>query len=96
VKERPLLALEDAVAKVTSRCAERFELKKRGRIRPGYFADLVILDWKRFFDTATYANPHQYPTGVEGVIVNGVVTLWQGSLTGKRSGRILAKSSKAA
>ncbi len=96
VKERPLLALEDAVAKVTSRCAERFELKKRGRIRPGYFADLVVLDWKRFFDTATYANPHQYPTGVEGVIVNGVVTLWQGSLTGKRAGRILAKSSNAA
>lgn len=93
VKERPLLELEQAVAKVTSRCAERFGLKKRGRISPGYFADLVIVDWERFFDTATYANPHQYPTGVEGVIVNGVVTLRQGSLTGKRAGRVLARDS---
>jgi N-acyl-D-amino-acid deacylase len=93
VKERPLLALEEAVAKVTSKSAERFGLKKRGRVSPGYFADLVILDWEQFLDTATYANPHQYPTGVAGVVVNGVVTLWRESLTGKRAGRILARSS---
>jgi N-acyl-D-aspartate/D-glutamate deacylase len=50
------------------------------------------MDWERLNDTATYMEPHRYPEGIEGVIVNGTLTLWHGEVTGNRAGRILRRS----
>ena len=55
-------------------------------------ADLVIMDWEALEDTASYVNPHQYPKGIKGVLVNGALTLWQGKHTGKRAGKALRRS----
>jgi len=91
VKELKALTPEEAVRKITLQSAERFGLKDRGSVRPGYFADLVLLDWERLRDKATYQDPHQYPEGVEGVVVNGVLTLWKGEHTGERAGKVLRR-----
>ena len=91
VKERPLMTLPAAVAKVTSLPCEVFGFKRRGLIREGYFADLLMLDWDRFEDRATFPEPHQYATGVEMVVVGGVVEILNGKLTGERGGCVLRR-----
>jgi N-acyl-D-amino-acid deacylase len=73
-----LMPVEEVVARLTSRAAERIGLTDRGRIREGLRADLVVLDPERFIDTATYDDPKQVPTGVERVIVAGRA-VWAGS-----------------
>jgi N-acyl-D-amino-acid deacylase len=78
VLKEKLIPVEEAVARLTSRAAERIGLTDRGRIREGLRADLVMLDPERFIDTATYDDPKQVPTGVERVIVAGR-TVWAGT-----------------
>jgi N-acyl-D-amino-acid deacylase len=70
-----LIPTGEAVARLTSRAADRIGLTDRGRIREGLRADLVLLDPERFVDTATYDDPKQVPTGVERVMVAGR-TVW--------------------
>jgi N-acyl-D-amino-acid deacylase len=60
----------------------------RGTIRPGGLADIVVFD-SSISDMATYAEPHQLAKGVNHVVVNGVLTLAEGRLTGRRAGRFL-------
>ena len=86
VKERALLPLADAVAKVTALPCETFGFRERGLVRGGFHADLLLLDWERYRDRADFANPHQYCEGVDMVVVNGVVTVRDGALTGRRGG----------
>jgi len=64
-------------------------IRKRGELRPGWFADVVVFDPARVRDRATFDRPRQYPEGVDVVIVNGVVTVRNGTLTGARGGRPL-------
>lgn len=71
VRERRLLSLEAAAAKITSMPADFFGLRDRGRIAPGYHADLVLLDLTRLSDLATYESPRQLPEGIRAVFVNG-------------------------
>lgn len=92
VKDKKSLSCEEAVCKATGKSAKRFRLSGRGEIGKGYYADLVILDWEALEDTATYVNPHQYPKGIKGVIVNGILTIWDGKHTGYRGGRALRLS----
>jgi N-acyl-D-amino-acid deacylase len=92
VKDKKSLTCEEAVCKATGKSAKRFRLSKRGEIRKGYYADLVLLDWEALEDTATYMNPHQYPRGIKGVVVNGILTIWDGKHTGLRAGRALRLS----
>jgi N-acyl-D-aspartate/D-glutamate deacylase len=92
VKEKKALTREEAIRKVTNLSARRFGFSGRGLLKEGYFADIVIMDWERLNDTATYTEPHRYPEGIEGVIVNGTLTLWHGEVTGNRAGRILRRS----
>jgi N-acyl-D-aspartate/D-glutamate deacylase len=66
------LTLEDAVYKLSGHPAERFGLTERGKIRQGWWADVVVFDAQRVEDRATYTEPHQYAVGVEQVLVNGV------------------------
>lgn len=89
VKERRVLTLEEAVRKMTSWPATRMRLPLRGSIKEGHWADVTIFDLERLQDRATYEQPTQYPTGIEYVLVNGVVTIDRGQHTGAKAGRVL-------
>jgi N-acyl-D-amino-acid deacylase len=89
VRKRGVLTLEDAVRKMTSWPAARLGLADRGLIREGLRADLTVFDYDRIQDGATWERPTAPPTGVEYVLVNGVVTLDRGVHTGARAGRVL-------
>lgn len=91
VKERKLLTLEQAVAKASAWPCEAFGLLNRGLLRPGYYADLLVLDWPAFRDRASFADAHQYCDGLERVIVNGTLTLDRGEHTGQRNGHVLRR-----
>ena len=92
MREEKLLSLEEAIRKMTSFPANRLNLKGRGLLRKGYFADLVIFDEARINDKATYENPRQFPEGIEYVIVNGQVLLEKGSLSPIKAGKVLRKA----
>ena len=84
-----VLPVEEAVARLTARAADRLGLADRGRLEPGKRADLVLLDPERYVDTATYAEPAHSPEGVAGVWVNGVATVRDGAATGARAGGVV-------
>lgn len=86
VRERKLLSLEEAVAKMTSQPAARLGLKDRGRITPGCYADLVLFDRETIADRATFQEPARTPCGIKAVIVNGCVAYQEGRFTGERAG----------
>jgi len=92
VREEKLLSAEEMIRKMTSFPAETFGLADRGRIRQGAFADLVVYDPATVADRATWENPHQYPAGIEAVVVNGVPAVRGGAHTGALAGRILRKT----
>ncbi len=73
VREQKLISLPEAIRKMTSLTARKLGLWDRGLIRPGFKADLVIFDYYKIEDTATYENPHSYPNGIRYVIINGRV-----------------------
>ena len=89
VREQHLLALEQAIRKFTSLPAQRMGLRDRGLLRAGAFADVTIFDPATVNDTATFQDPHRPSTGIELVIVNGVVSLEHGKVTGQLGGRPL-------
>jgi N-acyl-D-amino-acid deacylase len=60
-------------------------------IKVGFDADIVIFDYEKIRDTATYMNPAQYPVGIEYVIVNGKLTVDKGVYTGEKAGKVLRK-----
>ena len=89
VREKGVLRLEEAIRKMTGMCATRFGLRDRGQIRPGAFADVVVLDYEALDDVSTVEQPLAYCKGVEYVLVNGQVVIDGGEHTGARPGRIL-------
>jgi N-acyl-D-amino-acid deacylase len=89
VREEKLMALEEAVRKMTSLPASRMGLHDRGIVRPGMAADLVAFDPNTVRDRATYENPLQYSEGVPYVAVNGQLVVDQGTITNARPGRPL-------
>ena len=92
VREEKLLSLPEAVRKCTSLPASRLGLTDRGLLREDMWADVTVFDPQTIADTATYANPHQYPVGIAYVIVNGVLTVANGEHTGAGAGTILNNS----
>jgi N-acyl-D-aspartate/D-glutamate deacylase len=92
VREEHVLTLEDAVRKMTSLPADMLGLYDRGRIAPGMAADIVIFDPDKIQDTATYAKPAVYPTGIDMVLVNGTVAVDHGTSTRELSGEVLLHS----
>ena len=88
-RDRNLFPLETAVHKITAMPADKLRLGNRGRIIPGAFADLVVFDPDTVADTATFEEPHQYPTGIPHVMVNGEWVLRNGEHTGATPGRVL-------
>jgi len=91
VRELGILRLEGAIRKMTSFPAQRFGILDRGLLRPGMWADITVFDSTTVLDKATYQDPHQYPDGIEYVIVNGVVAVDKGKYSGALSGRTLRK-----
>jgi N-acyl-D-aspartate/D-glutamate deacylase len=87
VRDEHVLGLAEAVRRMTSAAARQFGIRDRGLISEDGFADLVIFDANTVNDNATYEKPHQYPTGILHVIVNGVPVLDPNGLTGARPGR---------
>lgn len=90
VRERGLLSLEQAVAKMTGRTAAVLGLKDRGLLREGCYADLVLFDPATVIDRASYDDPEQPAAGIDCVMVNGAVTYAGGEMTAQRPGRFLA------
>jgi N-acyl-D-amino-acid deacylase len=91
VREEKLVTLEKMINKMTAIPASRFGFERRGSILPGNYADLVVFDPAKIADRATWVAPHQYPVGVEYVIVNGQVVVEHGEHTGRLPGKIIKK-----
>jgi N-acyl-D-amino-acid deacylase len=89
VRDEGVLTLEEAVAKMTGRCAAKLGLADRGTIEIGKKADLVLFSPERVRETATYQDPHQYAEGVEMVVLNGRVVVAGARHTGTLAGRVL-------
>ena len=96
VREAHVLTLPEAIRKMTSLNAEKLGIEDRGLLRAGMKADITMFDPDRVADRATFENPHQYPVGIEYVIVNGVPVIEREQHAGTKPGRILRKSRPAA
>jgi len=89
VRNKGLMGMSEAIRKITMLPAKTFGLNKRGVIHKGAFADIVIFDHAKIIDRATFDRPFLRPEGIYYVLVNGLPAMWEGELTGSRSGRIL-------
>lgn len=89
VREKRILALEDAIHKMTLLPAMKMNLRDRGLLDLGYKADIVVFDKNTIIDKSTFDNPHQYPDGIKYVIVNGEVVIEDEIHTGKLPGEII-------
>lgn len=95
VREKKVITAGEAIHKMTRMPADRIGLHDRGRIEIGAIADIAVLDLDTIQDLATFKQPHQFATGVHHVLVNGVMVLSDGRMTGKRPGRALRSGSYA-
>ena len=86
VREEKIMTLEEAIRRMTSLAAQKFQLKDRGLLRVGFAADIVIFDETQIIDKATFESPHQFSSGVSDVLVNGKSVIDAGRHTGMRSG----------
>jgi N-acyl-D-amino-acid deacylase len=89
VRDEKLLTLPEAIRRLTGLPATNLGLDRRGFIKEGMFADIVVFDPATIADRATYDNPHQYAVGMKHVFVNGVQVLKDGAHTGAKPGRAL-------
>ncbi len=89
VRGEKVIPLEEAVRRLAALPAENLHLRRRGALRPGFYADVVIFDPDSVTDRATFERPHQFSTGVRDVFVNGVSVLSNGEHTGAKPGRVV-------
>jgi N-acyl-D-amino-acid deacylase len=89
VRDEHIIPLAEAVRRLTSLPAANLKLDRRGSLQPGGFADLAIFDPAKIQDHATFAQPHQYATGMLHVFVNGVQVLQDGEHTGAKPGQVV-------
>lgn len=86
VREEKVMSMEEAIRRMTSLPANKFNLKERGIVKEGFIADLVVFDEKEVRDMASFENPHQFSKGFKYVFVNGAITLDEGIENGTRKG----------
>jgi N-acyl-D-aspartate/D-glutamate deacylase len=96
VLEKKTITLDWFIRSSTGLTADMFKLDRRGYLREGYFADLVIFDPKRYRPKADYVHPRRLSEGVEALFVNGTPAILAGKLTDQRSGRPLLRTVTAA
>jgi len=89
VRDEGLLSLEDAIYKMSYLAAQKLKIKERGKLEPGYYADVVIFDPATVADRATFEKPHQYSEGIIHVFVNGEAVIKDGDHTGATPGRFV-------
>jgi N-acyl-D-amino-acid deacylase len=89
VREQRVIPLEEAIRRLTALPAQNLRIRNRGSLTLGYFADVVVFNPETIQDHATFAEPHQYATGVSHVFVNGVQVLADGEHTGATPGRVV-------
>jgi N-acyl-D-amino-acid deacylase len=89
VREEKVITLEEAIRKLSGLPATNLGLDRRGFLKKGYFADVVVFDPAEIADRATFERPHQYAVGMRHVFVNGVQVLKDGEHTGAKPGRAL-------
>lgn len=89
VRDEKVITLQDAIYKLAKLPAINLHLKKRGSLKVGNYADVLVFDPQKVSDHATYENPHQYSTGMIDVFVNGVEVLENGNHTGATPGRFV-------
>ena len=87
VRDGKVLRLEEAIRKMTSFPARRHNLRERGQVAAGWYADLVVLDPARVIDRATFEDPKRFPEGIPHVVVNGQPVILNGKHTGATPGR---------
>ena len=92
VRNKQLLSWEEGIRKITSFPAEKIGLAKRGQLKKGYFADIIIFDPEKISDRATFRDPFKYSEGVDYVFVNGGLALRNGKFQKKRHGKVLRKA----
>jgi N-acyl-D-aspartate/D-glutamate deacylase len=92
VRECEAITLQEAVRKMTSAPAQKMGLRDRGMLREGMWADITIFNPRTIIDKATFDNPHQYPVGVEYVLVNGQLTIEESRPTGILAGKVLRRA----
>lgn len=89
VRDEKVIPLEEAIRRLSNLPATNLGLDRRGLLKKGYFADVVIFDPATIADRATFEKPHQFAVGVRDVFVNGVQMLKDGEHTGKFAGKAL-------
>jgi N-acyl-D-amino-acid deacylase len=89
VRDEKLMPLEEAIHKLTGMPAELLQLKKRGQLKTGNYADIVVFDPTTIRANSTYEKPHQLAAGVSDVFVNGTQVLKDGAHTGAKPGRVV-------
>ena len=89
-----MISLEEAIRRMTSLPAQKFSLKNRGLLKEGFAADIIIFNESTIQDNSTFSKPHQYSTGIDYVIVNGVLTVNKGKHTNAKKGVMLYGSGR--
>ena len=89
VREEKVLTLEEAIRKLAALPAQNLKIDRRGELKAGYYADVVVFDPDTIQDHATFVEPHQYATGMVHVFVNGEQVLKDGEHTGATPGRVV-------
>jgi len=88
-RDEKLMSLQEAIRKLAKLPADNLKLQKRGELKPGYYADIVIFDPAKVKDNATFDKPHQYAEGMIHVFVNGIQVLKDDEHTGARPGKFV-------
>ncbi len=89
VREEQLITLPEAIRRLAALPADVLKLDRRGRLQTGHFADVVVFDPSTIQDHATFAQPHQYATGVQHVFVNGTAVMHNGEHTNATPGQVV-------
>jgi dihydroorotase/N-acyl-D-amino-acid deacylase len=94
VREKNVITLEEAVRKMTSLPADHVGLSERGTLAEGMIADIVVFDPETVADRSTFQDPHQYPAGIDWVIINGTVAVDDGVFKDARAGEVLRRQNE--
>lgn len=89
VRDEKVIPLQQAIYKLSKLPAETLKLQKRGELKVGHYADIVVFDASTISDHATYEKPHQYATGMKHVFINGKQVIKNGEPTSEKPGRYL-------
>lgn len=90
-RDEGVLVLQEAVRKMTSASTQRLHLEDRGLLKKGFKADVVVFNFERIKDEATFTNPHKFPSGIPYVLVNGTIVINNYQHTGALPGKVLKR-----